>query len=59
MIAINQLAYDCKQILNVLVNAHREMQSPKRSVVAGVLGNLRQSIFGPQEPTSQVQQFLS
>ncbi|KAA6418593.1 MAG: hypothetical protein FRX49_11418 [Trebouxia sp. A1-2] len=34
----------------------REMQSPKRSVVAGVLGNLRQSIFGPQEPTSQATQ---
>ncbi|KAL0036582.1 hypothetical protein WJX79_001437 [Trebouxia sp. C0005] len=32
------------------------MQSPKRSVVAGVLGNLRQSIFGPQEPTSQATQ---
>ncbi len=35
-------------------NADREMQGPKRSVVAAVLGNLRQSIFGPQEPTSQV-----
>ncbi|KAL0031209.1 hypothetical protein WJX77_009639 [Trebouxia sp. C0004] len=31
----------------------REMQGPKRSVMAAVLGNLTQSIFGPQEPTSQ------
>ncbi|KAL0052656.1 hypothetical protein WJX82_005365 [Trebouxia sp. C0006] len=34
----------------------REMQGPKRSVVAAVLGNLRQSIFRPQEPTSQATQ---
>ena len=35
-------------------NADREMEGPKRGMVAAVLGNLRQSIFGPQEPVSQV-----
>ena len=55
MIGIAKFAYDCQtKILSVLDNADREMQGPKRSVVAAVLGNLRQSIFGPQEPTSQV-----
>jgi len=57
VVVIAGFAYDCKQnFLSMFDNAYREMQGPKRTVVAAVLGNLRQSIFGPQEPTSQVLQ---